>query len=117
MKLACVLRDISGLDLRVAEALKNKRMKLEKDEERRMDPLFPRLHINDVDKGSPRAPPRNKMALCEQSSRSPQRLTSTSTPAPGTMSMLPLPPNDGNSIHAASSSLVSTEFSVFFLYK
>ncbi|KAJ8560096.1 hypothetical protein K7X08_004154 [Anisodus acutangulus] len=82
-------------------------MKLEKDEERRMDPLFPRLHINDVDKGSPRAPPRNKMALCEQSSISPQRLTSTSTPAPGTMSMLPLPPNDGNSTHAASSSLVA----------
>ncbi|KAL3840839.1 hypothetical protein ACJIZ3_025430 [Penstemon smallii] len=31
-----------------------------------MDPLFPRLHINDADKGGPRAPPRNKMALCEQ---------------------------------------------------
>ncbi|XP_059299629.1 protein HEADING DATE 3B-like isoform X1 [Lycium ferocissimum] len=81
-------------------------MNVGKDEERGMDPLFPRLHINDADKGGPRAPPRNKMALCEQSSRSPQRLTSTSAPAPGTMSMLPLPPNRGNSIPAASSSLV-----------
>lgn len=74
------------------------------EEERHMDPLFPRLHINDADKGGPRAPPRNKMALCEQSS--PQSFTSSSTPA--TMPILPLPPNSGNSIPAASSSLVST---------
>lgn len=88
-------------------------MKTDKEEERHMDPLFPRLHINDADKGGPRAPPKNKMALCEQSSRSTQSLTSTSTPAPATMSMLPLPPNGGSSNLAASSSLVSTAFSVF----
>ncbi|KAK4482002.1 hypothetical protein RD792_012918 [Penstemon davidsonii] len=41
-------------------------MKSGKDEGKPMDPLFPRLHINDADKGGPRAPPRNKMALCEQ---------------------------------------------------
>lgn len=83
-------------------------MKTEKEEERHMDPLFPRLHINDTDKGGPRAPPRNKMALCEQSSsRSPQSFTSSSTPA--TMQMLP---NSGNSISAASSTLVSTNSSV-----
>lgn len=81
-------------------------MKTEKDEERHMDPLFPRLHINDADKGGPRAPPRNKMALCEQSSRSSQSFTSTSAPTPRTMSMLPLPPNGGNSIPAASPSLI-----------
>ncbi|KAL7140239.1 hypothetical protein ABFS83_09G108700 [Erythranthe nasuta] len=30
-----------------------------------VDPLFPRLHINDADKGGQKAPPRNKMAVCE----------------------------------------------------
>uniref|UniRef100_A0A7C9EAC6 Protein EARLY FLOWERING 3 n=1 Tax=Opuntia streptacantha TaxID=393608 RepID=A0A7C9EAC6_OPUST len=29
-------------------------------------PMFPRLHVNDTEKGGPRAPPRNKMALYEQ---------------------------------------------------
>ncbi|XP_074276024.1 ELF3-like protein 2 [Silene latifolia] len=29
-------------------------------------PLFPRLHVNDTDKGGPKPPPRNKMALYEQ---------------------------------------------------
>ncbi|XP_055832374.1 protein EARLY FLOWERING 3-like [Solanum dulcamara] len=79
--------------------MSNEKMKTEKEEERHMDPLFPRLHINDADNRGP----RNKMALCEESSRSPQSFTSTSTPTPGTMSMLPLPPNGGN---AASSSLI-----------
>lgn len=41
-------------------------MKGGKDEGRGMDPLFPRLHISEADKGGPRAPPRNKIALCEQ---------------------------------------------------
>uniref|UniRef100_A0A0D9WS18 Protein EARLY FLOWERING 3 n=1 Tax=Leersia perrieri TaxID=77586 RepID=A0A0D9WS18_9ORYZ len=32
-----------------------------------MGPMFPRLHVNDpVERGGPRAPPRNKMALYEQ---------------------------------------------------
>ncbi|XP_004242270.1 ELF3-like protein 2 isoform X1 [Solanum lycopersicum] len=87
-------------------------MKTEKEEERHMDPLFPRLHINDTDKGGPRAPPRNKMALCEQSSsRSPQSFTSSSTPA--TMQMLP---NSGNSISAASSTLVGCNKRNYFLH-
>ncbi|KAI3728203.1 hypothetical protein L6452_16835 [Arctium lappa] len=35
-------------------------------DERNMWPMFPRLHVNDPEKGGPRAPPRNKMALYEQ---------------------------------------------------
>ncbi|GER32118.1 early flowering 3 family protein [Striga asiatica] len=35
-------------------------------EEKVMGPMFPRLHVKDTDKGGPRAPPRNKMALYEQ---------------------------------------------------
>ncbi|KAL2243271.1 ELF3-like protein 2 [Sesamum indicum] len=38
-------------------------MKGGKDEGKLMDPLFPRLHIDDADKGGPKAPPRNKMAM------------------------------------------------------
>ncbi|KAG9157312.1 hypothetical protein Leryth_004955 [Lithospermum erythrorhizon] len=38
-----------------------------------MGPLFPRLHVNDTEKGSPRGPPRNKMALYEQLSIPSQR--------------------------------------------
>ncbi|KAJ6704401.1 PROTEIN EARLY FLOWERING 3 [Salix viminalis] len=38
-------------------------MRGEKDEEKMMSPMFPRLHVNDAEKGGPRAPPRNKMAL------------------------------------------------------
>jgi EARLY FLOWERING 3 protein len=35
--------------------------------------MFLRLHVNDTDKGGPRAPPRNKMALYEQLSILSQR--------------------------------------------
>ncbi|KAJ8561254.1 hypothetical protein K7X08_027444 [Anisodus acutangulus] len=38
-----------------------------------MGPMFPRLHVNDKEKGGPRAPPRNKMALYEQLSIPSQR--------------------------------------------
>ncbi|KAL0415148.1 UNVERIFIED_CONTAM: protein EARLY FLOWERING 3 [Sesamum latifolium] len=38
-------------------------MKGGKDEGKLMDPLFPRLHIDDADKGEPKPPPRNKMAM------------------------------------------------------
>uniref|UniRef100_M1CEB5 Early flowering 3 n=2 Tax=Solanum tuberosum TaxID=4113 RepID=M1CEB5_SOLTU len=38
-----------------------------------MGPMFPRLHVNDTEKGGPRAPPRNKMALYEQLSIPSQR--------------------------------------------
>lgn len=48
-------------------------MKRGKDEEKVMGPLFPRLHVNDTEKGGPRAPPRNKMALYEQLSIPSQR--------------------------------------------
>lgn len=48
-------------------------MKRGKDEEKMMGPMFPRLHVNDADKGGPRAPPRNKMALYEQLSIPSQR--------------------------------------------
>ncbi|KAK1408138.1 hypothetical protein QVD17_39772 [Tagetes erecta] len=48
-------------------------MKRGKDEEKTMGPMFPRLHVNDADKGGPRAPPRNKMALYEQLSIPSQR--------------------------------------------
>ncbi|KAF7137572.1 hypothetical protein RHSIM_Rhsim07G0144400 [Rhododendron simsii] len=41
-----------------------------------MGPMFPRLHVNDTEKGGPRAPPRNKMALYEQLSIPSQRFNS-----------------------------------------
>ncbi|XP_058224839.1 protein EARLY FLOWERING 3-like [Rhododendron vialii] len=51
-------------------------MKRGKDDERMMGPMFPRLHVNDTEKGGPRAPPRNKMALYEQLSIPSQRFNS-----------------------------------------
>lgn len=48
-------------------------MKRGKDEDKTMGPMFPRLHVNDAEKGGPRAPPRNKMALYEQLSIPSQR--------------------------------------------
>ncbi|XP_057959149.1 protein EARLY FLOWERING 3 [Malania oleifera] len=48
-------------------------MKRGKDEGKIMGPMFPRLHVNDTEKGGPRAPPRNKMALYEQLSIPSQR--------------------------------------------
>ncbi|XP_022872053.1 protein EARLY FLOWERING 3-like [Olea europaea var. sylvestris] len=41
-------------------------MRRGKDEEKIIGPMFPRLHVNDTEKGGPKAPPRNKMALYEQ---------------------------------------------------
>ncbi|GLU01487.1 hypothetical protein SLE2022_187940 [Rubroshorea leprosula] len=49
-------------------------MKRGRDDEKIMGPMFPRLHVNDTEKGGPRAPPRNKMALYEQLSIPSQRL-------------------------------------------
>ncbi|CAL0327124.1 unnamed protein product [Lupinus luteus] len=52
-------------------------MKRGKDDEKIVGPMFPRLHVNDKeDKGGPRAPPRNKMALYEQFSIPSQRFNS-----------------------------------------
>ncbi|GLU22350.1 hypothetical protein SLE2022_384310 [Rubroshorea leprosula] len=73
-------------------------MKGGKDEEKVMSPMFPRLHVNDTEKGGPRAPPRNKMALYEQFSIPSQRFGS------GSVSMLPLPPNKGSSLVPSKSS-------------
>ncbi|KAJ6815894.1 protein HEADING DATE 3B-like [Iris pallida] len=50
-----------------------------KDEGKAMEPLFPRLHVNDREKGGPRAPPRNKMALYEQLSIPSKRFSSSSS--------------------------------------
>lgn len=70
-----------------------------KDEEKEMSlPMFPRLHVNDTEKGGPRAPPRNKMALYEQFSIPSQRLGSGSKP------LLPLPPNNSSSLAPSVSS-------------
>ncbi|XP_059644399.1 protein EARLY FLOWERING 3 [Cornus florida] len=71
-------------------------MKRGKDEEKSVGPMFPRLHVNDADKGGPRAPPRNKMALYEQLSVPSQSFNS---------GVLPLKPNNKtNLVPLASSS-------------
>ncbi|KAK1577146.1 hypothetical protein Q3G72_019331 [Acer saccharum] len=61
------------------------------DEKVTTSPMFPRLHVNDTEKGGPRAPPRNKMALYEQLSIPSQRFTSGS-------------PNNGSSLAPSMSS-------------
>ncbi|CAI0409107.1 unnamed protein product [Linum tenue] len=71
-------------------------MKRGKDDEKMMGPLFPRLHVNDTEKGGPRAPPRNKMALYEQLSIPSQRFNSGV-----------LPRNPSNLAPAGSSSQAS----------
>lgn len=55
------------------DKLRDLEMKRGKDYDKIMGPMFPRLHVNDTDKGGPRAPPRNKMALYEQLSIPSQR--------------------------------------------
>lgn len=72
-------------------------MKRGKDDEKIMGPMFPRLHLNETEKGGPRAPPRNKMALYEQLSIPSQRFN------PG---VLPLnhPNNIGGFVLPTSSS-------------
>ncbi|KAK4783051.1 hypothetical protein SAY86_007425 [Trapa natans] len=48
----------------------------------KIGPMFPRLHVNDAaEKGGPRAPPRNKMALYEQLSIPSQRFNRALLPA------------------------------------
>ncbi|TYI81271.1 hypothetical protein E1A91_D05G143100v1 [Gossypium mustelinum] len=69
-------------------------MRRRKDEAKVMSPMFPRLHVNDTEKGGPKAPPRNKMALYEQLSIPSQRFNSA----------LPLPPNNTNSLVPSISS-------------
>lgn len=71
-------------------------MKGGKDDEKNMSPMFPRLHVSDTEKGGPRAPPRNKMALYEQLSIPSQRFNSgPSLTAPaarnGAAPLVPMP--------------------------
>jgi EARLY FLOWERING 3 protein len=68
-------------------------MKRGKDDENIMGPMFPRLHVNDTEKGGPRAPPRNKMALYEQLSIPSQRFNPGVRPLnrPNNSSSLVLP--------------------------
>ena len=74
-------------------------MKAGKDEEKIMGPMFPRLHVNDTEKGGPRAPPRNKMALYEQLSIPSQRFNPRVLP-------LTHPNNASSMVLPASSSQV-----------
>lgn len=67
-----------------------------KDEEKLLSPMFPRLHVNDTEKGGPRAPPRNKMALYEQLTIPTQRFSSGSasaTPLPSSTPATPTSPS------------------------
>ncbi|KAK6140879.1 hypothetical protein DH2020_025373 [Rehmannia glutinosa] len=75
-------------------------MKRGKDEEKMMGPMFPRLHVNDTEKGGPRAPPRNKMALYEQLSIPSQRFS------------LPCNPNDMSGNHSSQGG--GSESGLFF---
>lgn len=59
-------------------------MRRGKGDEKVVGPLFPRLHVNDTaEKGGPRAPPRNKMALYEELSVPFQRFNPNSTSSNG----------------------------------
>lgn len=89
---ACKLVNLERVDETVEE-----NMKRGKVEEKVMGPMFPRLHVNDTDKGGPRAPPRNKMALYEQLSIPSQRFNS---------GVLPLDPNNTSKMGPPSSSQV-----------
>ena len=78
-----------------------------KDDEKTIGPMFPRLHVNDREKGGPRAPPRNTMALYEQLSIPSQRFNH---------GMLPQNPNDtASGVPPASSSQVSLETKILYL--
>ncbi|OIW04816.1 hypothetical protein TanjilG_13664 [Lupinus angustifolius] len=55
------------------------------DEGKEISPMFPRLHVKDAEKGGPKPPPRNKMALYEQFNIPSQSIASGST------SLYPLP--------------------------
>lgn len=64
-------------------------MKVGKEDEKSMRPMFPRVHVNDTEKGGPRAPPRNKMALYEQLSIPLQKFSSTALPPHNPGSLVP----------------------------
>ncbi|KAK7255520.1 hypothetical protein RIF29_28933 [Crotalaria pallida] len=74
------------------------------DEGKEISPMFPRLHVKDAEKGGPKAPPRNKMALYEQFSIPSQSFAS------GSASLFPLPLRNCNipstSSHVGSSQTI-----------
>ncbi|GJX47979.1 early flowering 3-like protein [Tanacetum coccineum] len=78
-------------------------MKRGKDDDKCMGPMFPRLHVNDTEKGGPRAPPRNKMALYEQLSIPSQRfnggVSASSTPGTANERGTFSPRQQSSSIH------------------
>lgn len=81
------------------------------EESKAMGPMFPRLHVNDANKGGPRAPPRNKMALYEQLSVPSQRFNSS------TSSSTRPQQKGGNLVPSNSSSQVrAVEKIVFFFF-
>lgn len=75
-------------------------MKRGNDGEKIMGPMFPRLHVNDSEKGGPRAPPRNKMALYEQLSIPSQRFSHA---------VMPHKPNNNIASSVPPSSMVTFE--------
>lgn len=55
------------------------RMRGGKYEDKVVTPLLPKIHVHDIEKGGPKAPPRNKMALYEQLSLPSQKFNSGSS--------------------------------------
>ncbi|XP_027906640.1 ELF3-like protein 2 isoform X5 [Vigna unguiculata] len=76
------------------------------EESKEISPMFPRLHVKDAEKGGPKAPPRNKMALYEQFSIPSQSF------APASPSLFPLPLR--NYTPHTSSSHISSNQSIQF---
>ncbi|XP_013636806.1 PREDICTED: protein EARLY FLOWERING 3 isoform X2 [Brassica oleracea var. oleracea] len=69
----------------------------EEEEKKKLEPMFPRLHVNDADKGGgPRAPPRNKMALYEHLTTPSHRFTDHSSSPRHTNTLFPPPPGPSN---------------------
>ncbi|KAF3579701.1 hypothetical protein DY000_02034449 [Brassica cretica] len=74
-----------------------KREKEEEEKKKKLEPMFPRLHVNDADKGGgPRAPPRNKMALYEHLTTPSHRFTDHSSSPRHTNTLFPPPPGPSN---------------------
>ncbi|XP_014516563.1 ELF3-like protein 2 isoform X1 [Vigna radiata var. radiata] len=72
------------------------------EESKEISPMFPRLHVKDAEKGGPKAPPRNKMALYEQFSIPSQSF------APASASLFPLPLRNYTA-HTSSSHISSNQ--------
>ena len=74
------------------------------DEDKEIKPMFPRLHIKDAEKGGPKAPPRNKMALYEQFSTPSQSFAS------GSASLFSLPLRNNCSLPLLSGHVSQVKF-------